>query len=61
MSDEVPWSRYVAVGDSFSEGLWDAPDDDGRLVGWTDRLAAGLSARRVAAHRPSLKESPTAT
>lgn len=55
MSAEVPWSRYVAVGDSFSEGLWDAPDDDGRLVGWTDRLAAGLSARRVAAGEAPLE------
>jgi lysophospholipase L1-like esterase len=44
----VPWKRYVAIGDSFSEGLWDGDDQSG-LVGWTDRLAAALSARRVAA------------
>jgi lysophospholipase L1-like esterase len=44
------WASYVAVGDSFTEGLWDtdpaAPD---RCRGWADRLAASLSARRVAA------------
>lgn len=56
-----PWTRYVAVGDSFSEGLWDPyPYDDGtpapagtestaRQRGWTDRLADALSARRTAA------------
>jgi lysophospholipase L1-like esterase len=54
------WTRYVAVGDSFSEGLWDPyPYDDGRPApggtaseakqrGWADRLADTLSARRVA-------------
>ncbi|WP_418275927.1 SGNH/GDSL hydrolase family protein [Isoptericola jiangsuensis] len=52
------WTRYVAVGDSFSEGLWDPyPHADGSpapagtasdavLRGWTDRLADSLSARR---------------
>ncbi len=55
------WRRYVAVGDSFSEGLWDPyPYDDGapapagtasaaKQRGWADRLADTLSARRVAA------------
>nr|WP_233275904.1 SGNH/GDSL hydrolase family protein [Isoptericola variabilis] len=55
------WRRYVAVGDSFTEGLWDPyPYDDGTLApsgtesdakqrGWADRLADTLSARRVAA------------
>lgn len=39
-----PWRRYVAIGDSFSEGLSDAhPAIPGRYVGWTDRLAAHLS------------------
>ena len=38
------WSRYVAVGDSFTEGMSDedpaAPD---RFIGWADRLAAHLA------------------
>lgn len=37
------WSRYVALGDSMTEGLGD-PGPDGGLVGWADRLAALLSA-----------------
>lgn len=41
-----PWRRYVAIGDSFSEGMVDVdPRDEGRYVGWADRLAAELSAR----------------
>jgi lysophospholipase L1-like esterase len=39
-----PWKRYVALGDSFTEGLWDG---DGPVRGWADRLAAALSARRA--------------
>lgn len=40
------WTRYVAVGDSFTEGMCD--DDpalvhDGEFAGWADRLAAHLS------------------
>ncbi len=43
------WSRYVALGDSFTEGLWDPdPQDPGHQRGWADMLAAHLSARRVA-------------
>lgn len=39
------WQRYVAIGDSFTEGMSDAdPDADGRYVGWADRLAALLAA-----------------
>lgn len=50
----VPWRRYVAVGDSFTEGLWDvpglAPGQDPATVdlpcrGWADLLAAHLSDR----------------
>ena len=44
----VPWSRYVAVGDSFTEGLWDRPGTDDTLRGWADLLAGHLSDRRVA-------------
>ena len=43
------WSRYVALGDSFTEGLWDPdPQDPTALRGWADGLAAHLAARRVA-------------
>ena len=60
------WAKFIVVGDSFSEGLWDPyPLDDGTLVpdgtesdarqrGWADRLATALSARRVAAGLPEL-------
>jgi len=37
--------RYVAIGDSLSEGVGDEPWPDGTLRGWTDRLAALLCAR----------------
>ena len=43
------WSRFVAVGDSFTEGLWDVPDADGQCRGWADQLAGHLSERRTAA------------
>lgn len=49
------WSRYVAIGDSFTEGLWDQPDADGACRGWADVLAAHLSARRTAAGLPPLE------
>ncbi|AKT50255.1 SGNH/GDSL hydrolase family protein [Arsenicicoccus sp. oral taxon 190] len=38
------WSRYVAIGDSFTEGMSDPdPADPGRYAGWADRLAAMLA------------------
>lgn len=40
------WRRFVAIGDSFTEGLWDresAESDECR--GWADRLAEHLNAR----------------
>ena len=51
-----PWSRFVAIGDSFSEGLWDVhPDDDTQCRGWADLLAQTLSHRRIdAGHDPLL-------
>lgn len=50
------WTRYVAVGDSFSEGLWDVdPDDDARCRGWADILAVRLSNRRTLADQPPLE------
>ncbi|MFK4850953.1 GDSL-type esterase/lipase family protein [Microbacterium sp. ZW T6_19] len=41
---EVRWQRYVALGDSLTEGLCD-PAPDGALRGWADRLALLLAAR----------------
>lgn len=41
---ELPWRRYVALGDSFTEGLGDPePHLPGRLRGWADRVAEQLS------------------
>ncbi|HEY0001019.1 MAG TPA: SGNH/GDSL hydrolase family protein [Actinoplanes sp.] len=36
-------TRYVAIGDSFTEGLGDALPD-GSMQGWADLVAAGLAA-----------------
>jgi lysophospholipase L1-like esterase len=39
-----PWSRYVAIGDSFTEGLGDPePSVPGGNRGWADRVAEVLS------------------
>lgn len=35
---DTHYTRYVALGDSQTEGLWDT-DDNGALVGFADRLA----------------------
>ncbi|HEX6074936.1 MAG TPA: SGNH/GDSL hydrolase family protein [Micromonosporaceae bacterium] len=43
------WTSYVAIGDSFTEGL-DDPLDDGTYRGWAD-----LVATRLAACRPDLR------
>ncbi len=38
------WSSYVALGDSFTEGLSDPdPETPDRYIGWADRLAESLS------------------
>lgn len=43
------WERYVAIGDSFTEGMSDPdPSDANSFVGWADRLAGGLGARNAA-------------
>jgi len=40
MTQELPWSRYVAIGDSFTEGVGDPePRSPGGLRGWADRVA----------------------
>lgn len=37
-----PWHRYIALGDSITEGLADF-DEHGRAIGWADRLAQHLA------------------
>lgn len=37
------WSSFMAIGDSFTEGLEDATSEDGGYRGWADRLAATLA------------------
>lgn len=39
------YSRYVAIGDSQTEGLWDGDDSQG-LIGFADRLAAMIDAQQ---------------
>ena len=39
-----PWMRYVALGDSFTEGIGDPePESVGGNRGWADRVAEVLS------------------
>lgn len=42
LTSPIPWSRYVALGDSLTEGVGDP--GRGSLVGWADRLARSLKA-----------------
>ena len=46
------WQRYVAIGDSFSEGMCDPdPAREDSYLGWADRLAHLLAAdAREAGH-----------
>ncbi|WP_159498870.1 SGNH/GDSL hydrolase family protein [Microbacterium sp. 18062] len=40
-----PWRRFVAIGDSFTEGIGDpSPDSPGGNRGWADRVAEVLAA-----------------
>ena len=41
------WSSFVALGDSFTEGLNDTRPD-GSFAGWADRVAEVLAAREPA-------------
>ena len=44
MTSQIPWSRYVAIGDSFTEGIGDPePRSPGGHRGWADRVAEVLS------------------
>ncbi|MGZ6779363.1 MAG: SGNH/GDSL hydrolase family protein [Mycobacterium sp.] len=47
------YTRYVALGDSQTEGLWDGDDSDG-VVGFADRLAAMLNELRPGLHYANL-------
>ena len=39
-----PWTRYVAIGDSFTEGIGDPnPESPGGHRGWADRVAEELA------------------
>jgi lysophospholipase L1-like esterase len=41
-----PWRRYVAIGDSFTEGIGDPdPSSPGGHRGWADRVAEVLSSQ----------------
>ncbi|MDO5503787.1 MAG: SGNH/GDSL hydrolase family protein [Actinomycetia bacterium] len=47
------WERYVAIGDSFTEGMVDPdPADPNRFRGWADRLAEHLAAHAAEHNRP---------
>jgi lysophospholipase L1-like esterase len=44
MAQQHPWRRYVAIGDSFSEGIGDPePLSPGGNRGWADRVAEVLA------------------
>lgn len=44
MTARHPWSRYVAIGDSFTEGIGDPePASPGGHRGWADRVAETLA------------------
>lgn len=46
MAAHPTWTRYVAVGDSFTEGIGDPePASPGGYRGWADRVAEVLSTR----------------
>ena len=47
------WTRYVAIGDSFTEGMSDPdPERPDGYVGWADRLARHLDAVAEQEHLP---------
>ncbi len=46
MSQQHPWTRYVAIGDSFTEGIGDPePQSPGGNRGWADRVAEVLGSQ----------------
>lgn len=42
------WQRYVAIGDSFTEGMVDPGVEPDTFIGWADRLAARLARENAA-------------
>ena len=41
------WRRYVAIGDSFTEGMSDPdPTRDNAYIGWADRTIRGPAQQR---------------
>lgn len=42
-SEHPRWRRFVALGDSFTEGMEDVLRSDGRHSGWADRVAQRLA------------------
>ncbi|WP_265522526.1 SGNH/GDSL hydrolase family protein [Oerskovia flava] len=55
-TDLPRWTSYAAIGDSFTEGLWDPyPGDEDHQRGWADLLAQHLAARRAAGDAPPLQ------
>jgi lysophospholipase L1-like esterase len=53
MADGGGYSRFVAIGDSQTEGLWDGDDSIG-LVGFADRLAAIVDSHYPGLHYANL-------
>ncbi|QAV69417.1 SGNH/GDSL hydrolase family protein [Salinibacterium sp. UTAS2018] len=48
MQHEHPWNRYVAIGDSFTEGIGDPePASPGGNRGWADRVAEVLGSQKA--------------
>ncbi len=46
MTSQHPWFRYVAIGDSFTEGIGDPePRSAGGNRGWADRVAEVLASK----------------
>ncbi|MGF1426057.1 SGNH/GDSL hydrolase family protein [Kitasatospora sp. LaBMicrA B282] len=45
----APFASYLALGDSFTEGMCDDLGPDGHYRGWADRVAAALAAERAPA------------
>jgi lysophospholipase L1-like esterase len=46
---------FVALGDSFTEGLDDLAADRSGYLGWADRFALRLAEQRLAAQQPGLR------
>ena len=54
---EVNYTRYVAIGDNQTEGLWDGDDSVG-VTGFADRLANGWRKRNPAGSLQPVGQGP---